>query len=107
VAPAALDHRGHGTIPRGLDLSQNTPNPLHAGTEIAFSIPRAGRVRIEVFDITGTRVARLVDGDRAAGRHTVSWDRRTLRGDRARPGVYIYELAAADGRLAKKMVVTH
>jgi hypothetical protein len=86
-----------GIIQPRLELVQNTPNPLHTGTEIAFSIPRAGHVRVEVFDISGACVATLVNGVRPAGRNTVSWDGRNLRGDRVGPGVYMYELAAPAG----------
>ena len=103
--PLSTTAVGGGTNPRGLELSQSAPNPLHDGAAITFSIPRDGIVQIDVFDVTGAHVARLVDGELPAGLHTVSWDGRTLRGDRARPGVYLYELTAVGERVAKKMIV--
>ena len=41
--------------------------------EPRFELPRAGRTRLEVFDLRGRLVATLVDGELAAGPHQVTW----------------------------------
>jgi hypothetical protein len=59
-------------------LAQNYPNPFNAQTRIAFDLARAGEVTLEVFDITGRLVRRLVDGSIAEGTHEISLDARDL-----------------------------
>lgn len=55
-------------------LQQNHPNPFNPVTVIPFQIENAGAVRLQVFDITGREVARLVDGEMLPGPHTVMFD---------------------------------
>jgi len=81
-------------------LSQNYPNPFNAQTRIAFELARAGEVTLEVFDITGRLVRRLVDGRIAEGTHEISLDARDLPS-----GVYVYRLAAGEVIEAKKMIL--
>jgi hypothetical protein len=57
-------------------------------------------VTLEVFDITGRLVRRLVDGTIAEGTHEVSLDARDLPS-----GVYVYRLAAGEVIEAKKMIL--
>jgi hypothetical protein len=64
-----------------------TPNPCRDGTQLHYSLPAAGRVRITVHDVSGRRVGTVVDATESAGDHMVSWK---PRGDRGRlpPAVY-------------------
>jgi hypothetical protein len=71
------------------------PNPFNPRTTLAWSQPRAGRVRLSVYDLRGRLVRSLVDEDRPAGRHEVVWDGRTDAGDAAASGVYFYRLGAS------------
>ncbi|MGH7730059.1 MAG: S8 family serine peptidase [Candidatus Eiseniibacteriota bacterium] len=86
-------------------LEQNGPNPFTEATTIRFLIPAAARVRLEVSDVAGRRVAVLADGDYPAGAHAVAWDRRDATGAVVRPGIYFYQLAAGPWGDRKKMVV--
>jgi len=59
--------------PAGLSLAAR-PNPFLGATDVSFVLAAAGvRVRVDVIDVTGRRVAVLADGPRAAGPHTVRW----------------------------------
>jgi hypothetical protein len=49
-------------------------------------------VDLRVYDVLGREVARLVDGERTAGPHTVQWNAGSLPS-----GVYICRLGASDG----------
>ncbi|NOX36062.1 MAG: hypothetical protein GXO78_00845 [Calditrichaeota bacterium] len=55
-------------VPSVFALHPNYPNPFNPITTIAFSLPVRSRVRLQVFDVLGREVARLVDGVKAAGR---------------------------------------
>ncbi len=80
-------------------LYQNYPNPFNPSTTISFSLAAPGDVILEIFDITGSRVAVLVNGFRNAGTHTLDWQPA-----HASSGVYFYRLQAAGQSLVKKMM---
>ncbi|MBD3368284.1 MAG: T9SS type A sorting domain-containing protein [Candidatus Eisenbacteria bacterium] len=86
-------------------LFQNVPNPFSPTTRIVYSIPTPARVTLDVYDVSGRRVARLVDGDRPAGEHRVAWDGRTADGDRAASGIYFYRLRADGSEIDRKMIL--
>ncbi|MEW6411078.1 MAG: T9SS type A sorting domain-containing protein [Candidatus Zixiibacteriota bacterium] len=89
-----------GSLPNAFQLQQNCPNPFNPSTDIAFSVPQACNVKLEVYNIIGQKVTTLVNGPVEAGSHTVSWD-----GSNAASGVYLYRLEAADFVETKKMLL--
>jgi hypothetical protein len=86
-------------------LGQNHPNPFRRGTSISFSIDKPERVRIEVFNLLGQRVATLLDQERMPGRHSVSWDGSNTRGEESAPGIYFCRLSAAGDDQTRKMIL--
>lgn len=95
-----VEQQDYAGVPEQFVLEQNYPNPFNPSTKIAFSLPREVRVRIDVFDLLGRRVATLVDKTMAAGPHSVEF-----RGDGFGTGVYIYQLSSADVVMTKKMIL--
>jgi len=91
-------------VPR-LALFQNVPNPFSPSTRIVYSLPAPARVTIDVYDVSGRRVARLVDEEKPAGEHRVAWDGRTLRGEEAASGVYFYRLRADGREIDRRMIL--
>ena len=88
--------------PTELALAMKGQNPATSSALIAYSLPRAGRVQLALFDVAGRRVATLVEGPRPAGRFEVSWAGRTDGGGTARAGVYFVRLKTeAEQRVAK------
>ncbi len=83
--------------PARVTLEQNAPNPFNAATRLRFGLPQAGRVRLELFDVRGRRVARLWDGPRDAGWHAILWNGRDDSGRPVASGVYIYHVEAKEG----------
>jgi len=87
--------------PPNLALAQSAPNPTRTTAIIHFSLPAAGPVTLEIFDVQGRRVARLLDHHvHAAGDHDV-----LVRADHWGPGAYFYRLEAAGRSVTRKMIV--
>jgi len=87
----------------GLELAA-APNPFNPATTLRFTLPTAGRAVLDVFDVAGRRVARLVDGERTAGAHDVRWTAVDHAGRSLPSGTYLVRLragtATATARLA-------
>jgi hypothetical protein len=81
-------------------LAQNFPNPFNPETEIAFSLPELADVHLSVFDLTGREIAVLVNGETAAGPHTVRYDASALPS-----GMYFYKLTTPGFSATKKMML--
>ena len=82
-----------------LELRPAAPNPFRATTELRFVLPREDRVTLEVFDVTGRRVATPVPGRRLpAGAHAVRWDGRDSAGRPVAAGVYFVRLQGPSER---------
>ena len=73
-----------GYLPDNFELMGNYPNPFNPVTVIPFTLPMQADVLIEVFDISGRRVARITDRQYEAGHHQVSFDAGSLAS-----GVYL------------------
>ena len=80
-------------------------NPVHGAARLAYALPRAASVRLEVFDLAGRAIATLAQGAALPGAHETDWDLRTSAGERARPGVYLVVLRAGDERASTRVVV--
>jgi hypothetical protein len=91
--------------PTGFSISQNYPNPFNPATEFKFDLPRASRVKIEVFNILGQSVKTLVNEEMAAGSYVVDWDGNDKKGVHVSSGVYFYRMSAGDFSDIKKMVL--
>ena len=87
-------------IPTRYELFQNYPNPFNPQTYIKFALPRAGVVKIEVFNIVGQKVMTLLDETRPAGYHRVVFEANGLPS-----GLYFYRIEADGFRSVKRMVL--
>ena len=77
----------------------SAPNPFPRGTTIHFRLPAAGPVRLGIFDLAGRQVARLLDGTRTAGEHSVAWQAEDVPN-----GVY-YARLESGGRVVTQRCV--
>jgi hypothetical protein len=97
-------------LPTTFTLSQNYPNPFNPSTTIQFEVGAANngalqqQVRLEVFNILGQQVTRLIDGSYPAGQHEVVWNATDRSGRRVATGIYLYRLTVGDQYMTKKML---
>lgn len=78
-------------------LSSGAPNPFQGSANFAYTLPRAGRLRIAVFNSAGRQVAVLEDREQAAGPHSVTWNGRDAEGIPVPAGVYFVHARFPDG----------
>ncbi|PJA96806.1 MAG: hypothetical protein CO129_04565 [Ignavibacteriales bacterium CG_4_9_14_3_um_filter_34_10] len=75
------------------------PNPFNPTTTISFVLPKASRVNLVVYDITGQKVAELIDNEfMESGNHKLSFNGSDLAS-----GIYISVLQAEGMQIVKKM----
>lgn len=91
---------GNSNLPEQIALNQNYPNPFNPTTNIEYSLNEASDVTLEVYNMTGQRVAILENSSQSAGTHSVSFDASTLSS-----GVYLYRLQAGSTVLTRKMTL--
>ena len=75
-------------------LHSTCPNPFNPETRIAFELPEAADVSLDVYSVGGRHVARLLSGPMEAGPHHVTWDGSDGRGRALSSGVYFVRLQA-------------
>jgi hypothetical protein len=91
--------------PAALELAPAAPNPFSAGTTLRFALPRGSYVELAIFDPLGRRVRQLVEGERPAGVHAVTWDGRAADGRRLDSGIYFVRLRACADILRGKVAL--
>jgi hypothetical protein len=94
-----------GTRPGRFRLYPNYPNPFNPSTTIRFDLPKAGHVRLSIYNLLGQEIRVLADEKRTAGSHEVRWDGKDGRGNAVSAGVYLYRLEAAPDRTTGKLVL--
>jgi hypothetical protein len=90
----------HVAGPTTFNLSQNYPNPFNPATNISFTVPEAGNVRLAVYNALGQEVSVLVNGMVTAGLHNVTFNASSLPS-----GAYIYKLQSSNSVMVKKMML--
>lgn len=92
-------------IPGSFTLFQNYPNPFNPQTTIAFYLPVASVVRLDIFDNIGRHVETLHAASLPAGAHKFVWKATDATGNPLSSGVYIYRLTAGEYTQIRKMTL--
>jgi hypothetical protein len=102
---------GSGVVLTGVDGAGDArdtwltaqPNPGHGARTLAFGLPAAGPVTLEIYDLSGRRVATPFAGMAAAGTHEVAWTAR-LNGAPVNSGIYFARLKTSSGARTMRLV---
>ena len=86
--------------PTEFQLSQNYPNPFNASTMIEYSIPKATKVVLTIYNSLGQEIADLLSEDQPSGSYVTRWDASSVNS-----GVYFYVLRASGRTLVRKTLV--
>lgn len=93
-ATSVIDSNSPGGAPQAFALHANSPNPFNPSTTIAYDLPQAVEVKLQIFDMLGRQVRTLVSQMQPAGRYAITWDGRNEQGQQMASGTFIYRLQA-------------
>jgi len=82
-----------------ITLIQNFPNPFTNATSISYHLTKAGGVELFITDISGRRIATLVNENQSPGEYRVTWEAPHVE-----PGIYLVALMANNDICLKKMI---
>jgi hypothetical protein len=83
----------------------NVPNPFMTATRFAFELPAQTHVTLDIYDVKGRLVRRILNEKRVAGIHSTIWDARDGGGRRMSSGVYVARFAAGSFESRRKIVL--
>ena len=93
-------------LPDSPQLAQNAPNPFNSQTVFAYFLPAPGPAHLEVFTLTGQRVAVLHQGlQQQVGYHRLRWNGHDDAGRPVASGIYLYRLVTTEGVLTRKLTL--
>ncbi|HPM05226.1 MAG TPA: T9SS type A sorting domain-containing protein, partial [Candidatus Cloacimonas sp.] len=81
------------------------PNPFAASTTINYSLVKAGRIELKIFNLKGQLVKKLVEGNCKASAYTANWDGKDEQGRTVASGVYFCILTADGKSTSQKMLL--
>jgi hypothetical protein len=87
-------------IPVDYKLGQNYPNPFNPTTNITFSLPESGAVKLELFNVLGKKVSSIVNQELSAGNYNIAFD-----GSKLAAGTYFYRISTNNFIETKKMLL--
>jgi hypothetical protein len=95
------DVSDENTIPNVYSLEQNYPNPFNPSTTIQYSLPEAGTVNINIYNILGQNVKTIIkNSSQSAGSYKAVFNASSLPS-----GIYFYRLEVNDFVQVKKMIL--
>ena len=95
-------------VPSEFFLSQNYPNPFSEKTIIKFCVPYRTNVKLQVFNIKGNLIKKLIDEEKEVGTYEIEFsakDRFTPSGSNLNKEMYFYQLKASTFAETKKMIL--
>lgn len=94
-----------GRAPRDVTIQRIHPNPTRGSARIDYTIPRAGRVELSIYDLGGRRIAQLVDAELRAGTYHATWNGFVHQGRRAPSGVFFARLSACGETITARLSI--
>ncbi|MGQ9852243.1 MAG: FlgD immunoglobulin-like domain containing protein [Candidatus Oleimicrobiaceae bacterium] len=93
------------TSPERFHMYPNHPNPFNSSTWIRYELPAKGFVTLDIYDLSGRRVRRLVDGLGEEGSYKVRWDGTDESGAVVPSGIFICRLTRGHALESRKLVL--
>jgi 1,4-alpha-glucan branching enzyme len=94
-----------GALAHDVRIESIAPNPARSDAAVVFSLPTSAHTSVDVFDVQGARVARLMDAPLAAGRHVARWDGRDASGRAVPGGVYFVNVKTPSATISRRIAI--
>ena len=91
--------------PQDFALFNNYPNPFNPVTTIRYQIPQQVRVNLSIINVSGQKIATLVNEEQPAGSYSVNWQGKDDNGNSVASGVYFFQLRAESFFKVNKMLL--
>lgn len=103
LSPTAIAQslRSHPTQVQGLLSLQSYPNPFNDTITMTLLPQKECRVSLEIYNIAGQCVRRIMDEVRIAGEYSCQWDGRNDTGLALPSGIYYLKANALEGERAR------
>ena len=86
--------------PAAFAVAQNSPNPFNPTTSISFTLAKAGKVTVDIYNAAGQKVDTVVNTTMNAGNHSATWN-----ASKYSAGVYFYTVKSGDFSKTMKMTL--
>jgi hypothetical protein len=83
-------------LPLEYKLEQNYPNPFNPTTTIEYSLPKAGQLKLIIYDLLGRTVRALENSTKQAGLYSTTWNALDENGSQVSSGMYFCRMEAGD-----------
>lgn len=87
-------------IPDDFELEGNYPNPFNPSTTIKINLPQTGKIKVEIFNISGQKILVLLDNVISAGEQHIKWNAAGMAS-----GTYFYRVTGANSEKNGKMLL--
>ena len=105
VVTAVDDKYPNSTVDK-FGLVSNFPNPFNPSTTIEFALPQQNLVKVEIYNILGSKIATLIDNQElSSGIKRITWNGKNDKGEQVVSGAYIYRITSGDISISKKMML--
>ena len=92
------------SVPIVYFIFQNYPNPFNPTTKISYQLKEPGKVVLNIYNVRGQLVKKLVYDEHVSGKHSVVWDGKNENGKAASSGIYLYRMQSKSFSETRKMI---
>ncbi|MCX7995053.1 MAG: T9SS type A sorting domain-containing protein, partial [candidate division WOR-3 bacterium] len=80
------------------------PNPFSACVKISFNLPKEREIRLNIYDVSGRLVKRLINGKLQKGKHLVLWDGKNEENKTSSTGIYFIKVDFGEESFTEKLI---
>ena len=81
------------------------PNPFNPSTTIQYQIPQTDNVKIEIYDLLGSKIWYKNIDEQPAGKHKITWNGTDKNGGNVSSGVYLLKVQAGSFNQIYKLML--
>ncbi len=93
---SSIDHEPPAAPVSGYQLLSIYPNPFNPATTISYDVAFPAHVRLDIYNMLGQLVDRLVDARHYVGRYEINWNSATRNDLPVNSGVYFVRIVISD-----------